>query len=68
MLQKKVNVLRLRVRVSYGYGYARATGTGTGVASAILFRSMLEQDGGICSARRFRTLAGFRIDVDRTAK
>ena len=48
------------------YEYGRATGTGMGVMSAILLRSKSELDGSIRSARRFRTLVGSEVDVDRT--
>ena len=52
--------LWIRVRACYG--------TGMNVATAMLFRSNLGQDGGICSARRFRMLVSFRIDVDHTER
>ena len=41
---------------------------GTGVALAILIRLKLQLDGGIRSARRFRTLVDSGIHVDRTEK
>ena len=61
-------IRRVWVQAYYAYGYRRAMGTGTGVASAILLRSKSELDGCICSARRFRTLVGSGIDVDRTKR
>ena len=43
-------------------------GAGTGVALAILLRTRMQQDGGLRSARRFRTFVGSRTGTDHAER
>ena len=50
----------VQVRAIYGYGY--------GCCNGHIVRLKVKQDGGICSARWFRTSVRFGIDADCTGK